>query len=277
MPNATSPDGRDEQAAFGLPIELRRQRIAADLSTHGFRRVSQLAEGYAVSEVTIRADLSALVGRGVARRVHGGAVPANDGTPDVERPFEQQLGEHAEEKRAIARAAALLVRPGQMVALDVGTTTTAVAQALATDTTPGEVTVFTNGLTVAMELERAIPRVSVIVSGGSLRPLQHSLVEPLAGVLLDRMHLDLAILGCTGVAPDAGVTNINLPEADMKRRIADAAGRLVVVADGSKIGAVSMAPVWRLEQVDLLLTGASAESRVVEECRERGLQVEVVA
>lgn len=270
------PGSSERESDFDLPIELRRQHIAAELASHGFRRVSELADGYAVSEVTIRADLSALVGRGLARRVRGGAVPSDDGMGGVERTFEQQLGDHADEKRAIARAAAGLVRPGQMVALDVGTTTTAVAQELATDASLSEVTVFTNGLTVAMELERAIPRLSVILSGGSLRPQQHSLVEPLAGVLLDRMHLDLAILGCTGVAADAGITNVNLPEAEMKRRIADAAGRLVVVADGSKLGAVSMAPVWRLDQVDLLLTGTSADPRAVEACREAGLDVEVV-
>ena len=74
---------------------------------------------------------------------------------------------------------------GDTVLLDVGTTTTAIARALVARAELREVTVVTNGLTVALVLERASPRISVVVTGGTLRRLQHSLVNPLGTVLLD--------------------------------------------------------------------------------------------
>ena len=110
------------------------------------------------------------------------------------------------EKAAIGRRAADLVWPGATVVLDVGTTTTAVARALLQRTDLEGVTVVTNGLTIASELEAALDRFTVMLTGGTLRRMQHSLVDPMAGLLLDQVHADLAIIGCNGVDPHAGVT-----------------------------------------------------------------------
>ena len=122
-------------------------------------------------------------------------------------------------------------------------------------------TVITNGLTIALELEKAIPRFQVIVTGGTLRPLQHSLVEPLATTVLRELHADLAFIGCNGVHPANGITNINLPEADLKRVMVDAAERSIVVADGSKIGRT------HLGQGRLDRRGRRADHRRIGRCR----------
>ena len=95
---------------------------------------------------------------------------------------------------------------------------------------------ITNGLSIALALEAAIPRFTVIVTGGTLRPLQHSLVAPLAANTLPELHADLAILGGNGIAKDGAVTNLNLPEAEIKRAMVTAATRRVLVADASKWG-----------------------------------------
>jgi DeoR family transcriptional regulator of aga operon len=192
-----------------------------------------------------------------------------------EPSFEEALESSADEKGSIALAAAASVESGSSVILDVGTTTTAIARALVERTDLDDVTVITNGLTIALELERAIPRFEVIVTGGTLRPLQHSLVEPLASVLLDRMHADVAFVGCTGVHPAGGITNVNLPEADLKRVMVGAATRAIVVADGSKVGRTHLGRIASLDEVDGLITGASAPDDAVDALRAAGLTVVV--
>ena len=157
-----------------------------------------------------------------------------------------------------------------------GTTTAAAARALSGRKDLENVVVFTNGLKTALHLEDGYPRITVVLLGGTLRPLQHSLVDPLATVILDQIRVQTLLLGCNGVDAEGGVTNINLPEAEIKKRMIAAAGRRVVLADGSKIGAVKLARLCSVEEVDLVLTGRSADPAAVEALRDRGCEVRVV-
>jgi DeoR family transcriptional regulator of aga operon len=192
-----------------------------------------------------------------------------------ERPFEIAEHELAGEKAAIGAFAAGLVADGDTVLLDVGTTTTAIARALVARGDLREVTVVTSGLRVALELERAWPRISVVVTGGTLRPLQHSLVNPLGTVMLERLNAAIAFIGCNGVDVRGGVTNINLPEAEIKRAMLLAARRPIVVADGSKLGEIEVAKVCDLSEVSLVVTDRSADAAVVAELRDAGCVVQV--
>jgi DeoR family transcriptional regulator of aga operon len=234
----------------------RRELLAAMVADRGFVRVSDASDELGVSVVTVRSDLSALEASGVLQRVHGGAVSLGG----AEVPVERALQSSADEKDAIARAAAAMVHSGESVLLDVGSTTAAVARALVGREDLRDLTVITNGLTIALELEPAIPRFRVVVTGGTLRPLQHSLVAPLAAVLLDHVHADIAFIGCNGVHADEGVTNVNLPEAEIKKAMVDAATRVVAVADGSKIGLVKLGRIAPLSAFDDVITGSSADA-----------------
>lgn len=156
-----------------------------------------------------------------------------------------------------------------------GTTTTAIANALADRDELTDVTVFTSSLTIAMALEQAPDRITVVVTGGTLRPRQHSLVEPLAGSILESIHTTIAFLGCNGVDVRAGVTNVNLPETRIKQLILRAAQRRVVCADATKLGTVALVHVCGLDDVDLLLTDGGADAELLAELRETGLEVAV--
>lgn len=257
-----------------IPARVRRERMLGVIRQHDFVRVADLADRFGISEVTVRNDLDALSERGHIRRVRGGAVPRT--APGPERPFEEVAVSNAAEKRAIAAEAATLVVPGDTVVLDVGTTTTAIAQSLAEREDLRDVTIFTNSLTIAFALESASPHITVVVTGGTLRPLQHSLVDPLGGLVLEQISAAKVFLGCNGVDADAGITNINLPEAEIKRRMLRAARERIVVADGSKIGEVTLAQLAGIDDVDLLITGPSADPTAVEALRERGLEVTIV-
>lgn len=243
------------------------------MSQNEFVRVSELSSRFGTSDVTIRSDLARLESEGALRRIRGGAIP---GTVSRESPFEETLGVHSDDKLAIGEAAASLVRSGETVALDIGSTTTAVARSLARRTDLEDVIVITNGLTIALELEPAIPRLAVVVTGGTLRPLQHSLVDPLAGEILHRLHVHTAIIGCNGVSGDGGVTNLNLPEAEVKRRLLAAADTRIVVADGSKLGRTSLAKVCELSEIDRLLTAGESDPDALRTLRDADLEVDVV-
>jgi len=266
--------GAELPADADAPAELRQDRIEALVQERGFARVADLARRFEVSTVTVRTDLQSLEERGAVRRIRGGAVPATV-VVTSEQPFEAAEQELAPEKARIAAHAARLVADGDTILLDVGTTTTAIARALTARTDLRDITVFTNALNVALELERAGPRISVVVTGGTLRPLQHSLVNPLATVILERLRASIAFIGCNGVDAGRGVTNVNLPEAEVKRAMLLAARRRVVVADGSKLGEVELAKVCDVREVGLVISDGTADPAIVAEIEHAGCPVEI--
>lgn len=253
----------------------RRERLASLVAGRGFARVVDLARELRVSEVTVRTDLAALEAEGRIARVHGGAMPRNV-VAERESSLEQSRTKLARAKSAIAERAAARVHSGQSIVLDVGSTTLAVAQALVARSDLDELVVVTNGLAVALALEPGIPRFTVVVTGGTLRPLQHSLVDPLASPMLEGLRVDLAIIGATGVDVELGVTNVNLPEAEVKRRIVASANERILVADGSKLGQSHLGRVAPLESIDELITDAAAPAEHVDALRAAGLRVTLV-
>ncbi len=257
-----------------VPPSLRRSRMLALIREREFMRVSDLSRLFGVSEVTVRSDLDALSTDSGLQRVHGGAV-LRTRRRRSEPSVEESETTAASEKAAIGRAAAGMVSSGETVILDVGSTSAAVARSLVVREDLEDVVVFTNGLNVALELEKGVPGLSVVVTGGTLRPRQHSLVGPLSDAILSQINVNTAFIGCNGVHPEEGVTSINLPEAMVKKMMIRAAQRCVVVADGSKINSISVAKVTGLADVDLVITGRSAPPEVIALLREAGTAVEV--
>jgi DeoR family transcriptional regulator of aga operon len=195
--------------------------------------------------------------------------------PHEERPFEEARAAFAAEKAAIARAVVDRLSDRESIILDVGSTTAAVARELVARPAPREMVVFTNSLATALELEPAIPRHSVVVLGGTLRGLQHSLVDPMSAPMLEQLNVDTVVLGCNGVDAEAGMTNVNLPEAEVKRRMVRVAGRRIVVADGSKLGRVELVRFADVDEIDMVITGESADDDVVEALKAAGVDVVV--
>ncbi|MCU1404500.1 MAG: DeoR/GlpR transcriptional regulator [Glaciihabitans sp.] len=252
---------------------VRRDRLAALVAERGFLRVGDASVIFGVSEVTVRADLSALEAESRVSRVHGGAMPPSAAPP--EPTIEQALSLSSATKRSIGQAAAAMVRSGDSVILDVGSTALAVAEALVERADLSDVAIITNGLTIALALEKAHPRFTIVVTGGTLRPLQHSLVNPSASTLLESIHADIAFIGCNGVDVQRGVTNLNYPEAEVKRRMLQSSTRHVLLADGSKLGQVRLGVVGSISDFHDLVTGGDVPHNVVAQLRQRGLTVVV--
>ena len=258
-----------------IPTEIRRERIATRVQSEPFVRVDTLSEEFGISEVTVRSDLAELEREGSIRRVRGGAAPTN-GTEGSERSFEESLTELSYEKSHIGEMAAAMVRSGMKVMLDVGTTSNAVAQALVARRDLEDVVVITNGVNIAMALEETIPRFTVVVTGGTLRPLQHSLVDPLGAAMLENLFADICFVGCNGIDLENGITNANIPEAAIKQRMIAGAHKTVVVADSSKIGKTSAARIAGLADIDTIITDRNADRTIVDGLNEAGIEVMTV-
>jgi DeoR family transcriptional regulator of aga operon len=165
------------------------------------------------------------------------------------------------------------VSSGDCVYLDAGSTALAVADALLDRHELHDVIVVTSSLALALALEPAIPRFEVIVTGGTLRPLQHSLVNPFAASMLASLRFDVAFIGCNGIHPTDGVTNVNLPEAEIKTLAVRATRRAVLIADGGKLGRTEVAVIGELGDFAMLVTAGPVADGLVEALRSTGLEV----
>lgn len=251
-----------------LEAQKRHDHIRLQLREDGSVRVARLAEDLGVSVVTIRADLDYLEAQGELKRNRGGAIflPPNR----FEQAVEVTSKALADEKHRIARAAAALIEDDDTVIIDVGSTTLALAQALSAELR--NVVVITNALNVALELERH-PGLSVIVTGGTLRPLQHSLVNPLGTEMFARLNADKAFIGCNGVHADKGFTNTNLQEAEIKQAMLAASAKAYFLADHSKLDVVSTATIAPLSAAEALITDSASDRAPLDRLRQAGLAI----
>ncbi|GAA4884716.1 DeoR/GlpR family DNA-binding transcription regulator [Saccharopolyspora cebuensis] len=241
---------------------LARQRqdvILDEIRRTGAVQVSDLVTRLGVSDMTIRRDLDALARRGLVEKVYGGATSMIGRSTD-EPGFEAKSVRQLAEKEAIARLAAEQIRPGTAIGLTAGTTTWTLARHL--DEIP-DLTVVTNSVRVADALQQRGRTDRAVVLTGGVRTPSDALVGPVAVKSLRSLHLDLVFLGVHGMAPRAGFTTPNLNEGETNRAFAEAAGRLVVVADSSKWSTVGISTIVDFAEADLLISddGLAAEAR----------------
>jgi DeoR/GlpR family transcriptional regulator of sugar metabolism len=248
---------------------VRHDRILATLRADGAVRIADLAAALDVSDMTVRRDLSELATRGLVRKVHGGAVPADEETASYEPGFARKSDRQGTEKDAIARAALELVHPGGAVALSAGTTTHALARHIAAATHLRPLTVVTNSLPVAETLfATGDHRLTTVLTGGERTP-SDAMVGPLAEAALATLRVDTAFLGAHGVGIDAGLTTPNLAESAANRAIVASAVATVVLADHTKWHTIGLSRWARLDEVDVLVTDSGLPPKDQDEAREQ--------
>ena len=246
---------------------VRRQaEIIRRLRRDGRIDVADLAAAFATAGITIRRDLDQLAAQGVLRRVRGGAV--NLLMRGDEPPFRQRLGEQVDAKRRIAERVGTLIRDGEAVAIDSGTTGLAVAQALAGRRLTG----LPLSLPAAAALSGGTD-LRLILPGGTVRPGEQGLIGPLTLASLGALRFDTAVLGCCGCAIDAGITAYDLDDAAVKRAMIAAANRTILVTDGAKFTRTAMAAVCPTTSVDVIVTDEAAPESSLAALREAGVEV----
>lgn len=264
---------RKDPAKSRLLGEERRRRIVAWINAHGSATVSDLAQEFRVSTVTLRSDLQALERSGAIERSHGGALPVVPG-PVAEAPLSVKLARYHDEKVRIAKAAAAMIRDGETIILDSGSTTFEIARLIG-QLPLRSLTVVTNALNIAMELASGPPHIRVLMLGGVLRQLSHSMVGPDAEQTLSRLVADRLFLGADGIDVDLGVTTADPTEAQLNSRMVEVARQTVVLADASKFGRRSLSLIAPLHAVHCIVTDRNAPGELVAAFRNRGLEVQL--
>jgi DeoR/GlpR family transcriptional regulator of sugar metabolism len=242
------------------------ERVAEGMSI----QVADLARDYGCSEMTIRRDIQRLERDCFMRRTYGGATAHLTRSLDV--AFNARALANAREKRLIALEATRRIDDALMLFVGIGTTAEQFARYLPARS---EVTVVTGSLPIASLLGTRLSR--AVVLGGSVRRDELSCVGPSARATLERYRFDLAVLGTAGLTARWGLTDINDDEAEVHRIAVERSARLMVIADGSKLGLVASSMVAPASSIHILVTDLSAPEGELEALRALGMEIVVAS
>lgn len=239
-----------------------RHRLVCDtVQATGRVRVADLASRMQVSEMTIRRDLEELEARGALTRVHGGAVS------NVSRSFEPGFAarsmQNVAAKQRIGAAAAALVRDGETVIIDAGTTTLHLVRNMRRDL---RIRALALSLFIADELAD-MPNVTLMIPGGQVRRYERSFVGPATTAMLEQLTFDTTFVTVGGVDAKAGVTEYEFDDAQTKKAALASARRKIVVADSTKLAAVAFVRLCQASDIDILVTDSAAPADSVDALR----------
>ncbi|MBN8888009.1 MAG: DeoR/GlpR transcriptional regulator [Rudaea sp.] len=251
-------------SAETLPQE-RQQAILDRLREHGRVTATELAALFGVSEDSIRRDLHKLAAQGVCRRVYGGALLP---TPAF-APLPQRREENSARKQALARAAVKLVRPGQVLLLDAGSTNYAIATALPERQ---QLTVVTNAPDIAQCL-MAREGFEILMIGGRMEPRIGAVIGAQALEQLRRLRADLCFPGACAVDAEYGLWATDSEEALFKRRMIEVSSETAVVVTTDKLGALSAYQVVELDAISHIVVEKDVAAAQIEAFRAREIQM----
>jgi DeoR/GlpR family transcriptional regulator of sugar metabolism len=242
----------------------RQQAILRRLRLQGEVSVQVLADELGVSASTIRRDLATLSSEGRLRRVRGGGSSVEQDADD----FAVVALRSADDKDAIAARAADLIEDGQIVCLDIGTTTARLARRLR----GRRLTVITSSLAVVDEL-RSSSAPEVVLLGGVLRSTYHSLVGLLTEQALAQLSANVCFLSTSGVNAAGQVLDTTGIEVGVKRAMLAASDRSVLLADKGKFPGTGLLPVCGPQDIDVVITNRGADPGALAHMAEAGTEV----
>src|ERR1700761_5831436 len=251
-------------------IDERRQHVLSLIQRDGRVLVSELSENLGISQITVRKDLDYLESKGLVQRSHGGALAPSNGAL-FDPSLKEKKRQHSAEKARIAEAAIELIREGECILLDSGTTTTAIASRLRDF---HSLTVITNAINIAALLSGS--EVEVVLTGGTLRPNSSSLVGPIAEDMLREIHADILFLGVDGFDLQVGLTTPNVLEARINRAMVHAAEKVVMVCDSTKFGRRSLSLIVPADAIHTVITDTNLSEDQAEAIKALGVEVILV-
>ena len=258
----------------GLSAYERRDEIARLVDEAHRVSVAELTARFGVTDASIRRDLILLESEGRLRRIHGGAV--SHAAKIAAGAYATKLRLNEDEKVRIAMAAARLIRPGDVVLFDSGTTVAQVAaQMPAALRAPNAITAVTYSLPVIDELG-SWEAPHLVVVGGLYLPEYRAFVGPETINGLRDLTADVIFLGCDGLTIEAGLTTPHVLVAEVGAVATSRSRRVVAVADSSKLGRQGFKPIVSLAEVDQLITDEAADPDRVAEIRDAGVEVILV-
>jgi len=248
----------------------RQRHISERLSREASVSIAALAVELGVSEMTVRRDLEALEKTSSIQRTHGGAVLSERMIFEFE--YRDRQKERLEQKREIAEAALRLIKPGERILLDTGTTTLHLARILPR---VGELTVLTPSLAVVSELQFA-ENLELILLGGAVRKGSPDLTGPVTEHCLELFAADWVFQGAESIGLDGSVYNVDLQLGQVDRKMRSRAGRSCLLADSSKIGGCAQVRTGSLADFDWFITDSGASEMFLETARRLTPEVVIV-
>lgn len=247
----------------------RRAEIVRIVHQRGSISVLELISELGVSGATVRRDLQDLEEKHLLKRLHGVVTTPS---PLGELPFQRKIAHLAEEKRRIALAASQLIQAGDVIGLSGGTTATYLAEMLRDRE---GLTVVTSAVNVAMTLGDS-DDITVILVGGRVRPHTYELVGPLTDLVLPHIAINRLFLGVDGISLHGGITTHSDLEAHTNEAMLERAKELVVIADHTKVGKVTLATIAPLSRVGTLVTDETSTPDELEAIKAQGVNVILV-
>jgi len=233
-------------------LNARQQQILELLQAEGEVRIADLKERFSVTEMTLRRDLEKLEATGDIRRTFGGAILVSR---DI--ALQDRIHLHAEAKMKIGKLAASLIKPGESVFIDAGSTTLQLVRHLPAGYA---VTVVTNAINVAAELLNR--QIQTIVTGGALIGKTAALTGPIAERSMAGLAFDRAFIGATGCHPAHGFSNSNMLDAEIKRLAIRQARETNIVMDSSKFGVQALVSFASFGEARRLITDRRPEGEL---------------
>ncbi|NIA20569.1 MAG: DeoR family transcriptional regulator [Anaerolineaceae bacterium] len=253
------------------PFAHRREKILELISENSVATVAELAGEFHCSAMTIRRDLAELESRGQVERSRGGAIATR--RIALEFALAERAGLHAAEKAAIGRAAAGLVRAGERIIIDTGTTPLALARELASRE---GISVVTPSLAVVSVLLQS-SGVECMLLGGIVRESSPDLYGPLVEENLSRIHADWAFVGCDGLTVGGGLTTTDLRVARAMALMMSNAAKVVLLMDSSKTAKDSFFKFAGIDDLDYIITDDRVSADVLEAAGAAGAETIVVS
>lgn len=230
-----------------LAIERRRE-ILVKLQQDGRVFVGDLSRYYQVTEETIRRDLEKLEADGMAKKTYGGAVLAD--SLNVDLPYYVRKQTNVKSKEKIAAVIADMIQDGDHIMLDASSTAVYVVKKMKH---LKNITIITNSIEVLIELAD-VTGWKVFSTGGMVKEGALSLTGHQAEEMIDRYHVDKAIISCKGIDLRFGISDSNEPDVEIKRHMLSAAKQTILAVDSSKFDKVSFVRMGSFEQIDTIVT-----------------------
>ncbi|WP_042164062.1 DeoR/GlpR family DNA-binding transcription regulator [Paenibacillus gorillae] len=243
----------------------RHRYIVKQLEEKGSVKVSELSESFGVTEKTVREDLEKLEEKGLLKRIHGGAVMAQDGEDSL-LPLQIPNSKHQKEKAAIAELAISVIEPDDIIALDAGSTTLEIAKRLKNM----PITVLTNDLLIIRELT-AKDQVRLIVPGGYRH--HNLLIGNEWHEWIKRLNVHKLFLSTTGIHMEYGLTIFTEELTKLKQVYMECAKQIYCVADHSKFDRGALITFAELDAVHCIMTDAAVDDAVVRKYEEQGIRI----
>ena len=251
-------------------LSERHQYILDKLKKEGKVNVPDLSNDLNVSSVTIRKDLKLLEDKNLLFRTHGGGTMTNPYTTD--RHVNEKEKIKSEEKMDIGAAAAALIVPNDCIIIASGTTVLSLAKNIKPQ---GNLTVITAALNVATELNHH-PEIEILVLGGILRKSSSSGTGNYAEKILEDFSCSKLFLGVDGIDIEFGLTTTHVMEAQLNRKMIQAAQKTIVLADSSKFGKRGFGRICGLEDVEQIITDSGISDHMVDTLKGMGIEVTIV-